>query len=554
MSDLEADISGLDLNVSTTVSFAGRLMRLDTEEDVEPIVSAVKGCQRLVTLNLEGNTLGISAAKQLAKSLESCASVENVLFNNLFTGRLKTEIPDVLVFMTSGLMLSNARLNTLDLSDNAIGPVGMPSLLPFLQSHSCQSLHTLRLNNCGLGVGGGHLLAKGLVHLKSLKTLICGRNRLEILGSEAIGNALAELHTLETLEMPQNGIHSKAIEAICGAIVANKGLKHLNLNDNNLKTEAKTIASALKTLNSIESINFGDCILKTEGCIAICEAIIESNASNLKEVILSGNEIGGQKAVNVIIECAQQLANSSNQTVKLKLELNDNNFGDSGVKALSLALEQLIHMDIKYLFDMYLFETHIKHNSINCYSNDEGSAEEDSDAHDADQPNEANEDTIHRDDGNEFGDKAVADRRDVHNSEAIVEELTRKIENDLTDINDLCSHFVQISVDGFDKQTSKLRDEALIESEVCLKCAIRSDPNEFIAMNALLVYLGLLKDETGVYKHVDDLRGPLSAITHSLGLLTPQQKHVLRAFMNRPNKSIEMCGKIRHNLMQQLFI
>ena len=28
----------------------------------------------------------------------------------------------------------------------------------------------------------------------------------------------------------------------------------------------------------------------------------------------------------------------------------------------------------------------------------------------------------------------------------------------------MCSHFVQISVDGFDSQTARLRDEALVES------------------------------------------------------------------------------------------
>jgi Ran GTPase-activating protein 1 len=168
------------------------MLRLDSVSDVLCIVEAVEGCERMVTLCLEGNTLGVEAAKELAKSLESQPFVENVLFNNLFTGRLKSEIPEVLLYMTSGLMLSSAKLDTLDLSDNAIGPVGMPSLLPFLESHSCETLKTLRLNNCGLGVGGGQILAKGLVRLKSLKTLVCGRNRLEILGSQAIGNALTE--------------------------------------------------------------------------------------------------------------------------------------------------------------------------------------------------------------------------------------------------------------------------------------------------------------------------------------------------------------------------
>jgi len=194
LNDITKNVNKIAINSNneTIVSFAGLLMKLDSEEDVKPIVSAINDCKNLLTLNLEGNTLGIKAAKELGKSLESKSSLKYVLFNNLFTGRLKTEIPEAILFLSSGIMLSNARLQTLDLSDNAIGPVGMPSLLPFLESESCLTLEILRLNNNGLGVGGAEILAKALKNLKNLKTFICGRNRLEIKGAQAIGNALAQ--------------------------------------------------------------------------------------------------------------------------------------------------------------------------------------------------------------------------------------------------------------------------------------------------------------------------------------------------------------------------
>lgn len=191
MNSLAAELSAVGID-DTTVSFAGQMLKLNTEEDAKPIIDAINACPQLITLNLDGNTLGIDAGKGLAKCLESRPTLKNALFNNLFTGRLKTEIPEVLNFVTTGISLSGAKLQVLDLSDNAIGPVGMPSLLPFLQSDSCKNLEILRLNNCGLGIGGGQILAKGLENLTSLKTLICGRNRLEIKGAQAIGNALAQ--------------------------------------------------------------------------------------------------------------------------------------------------------------------------------------------------------------------------------------------------------------------------------------------------------------------------------------------------------------------------
>ena len=48
-------------------------------------------------LRLEGNTLGVDAAKAIAKALESQPSFERALWKDAFTGRLKDEIPRALV-------------------------------------------------------------------------------------------------------------------------------------------------------------------------------------------------------------------------------------------------------------------------------------------------------------------------------------------------------------------------------------------------------------------------------------------------------------------------
>jgi len=156
------------------------------------------------------------------------------------------------------------------------------------------------------------------------------------------------LTTLEILEMPQNGTHSRGVEAIANAVVVNQNLKILNLNDNNLKTQAKTIASALKSLKSIETINFGDCLLKRSGCIAICEALNESDVSNVKEIVLSGNEIGGEEAIEALIKCSLRIIASKPGNSDFKLELNNNNFGETGVERLVEALGEKINLNIRY--------------------------------------------------------------------------------------------------------------------------------------------------------------------------------------------------------------
>ena len=96
----------------------------------------------------------------------------------------------------SGLCLAGAQLTELDLSDNAFGPIGVEGLAGLLTSPVCYSLQELRLNNNGLGITGGKMLAKALLecHKKSsekgaglpLKLFIAGRNRLENEGAEAL--------------------------------------------------------------------------------------------------------------------------------------------------------------------------------------------------------------------------------------------------------------------------------------------------------------------------------------------------------------------------------
>ena len=53
------------------------------------------------------------------------------------------------------IMTSGAGLVELDLSDNAFGPLGVEGLVELLKSSSCYTLQELRLNNNGLGIGGG---------------------------------------------------------------------------------------------------------------------------------------------------------------------------------------------------------------------------------------------------------------------------------------------------------------------------------------------------------------------------------------------------------------
>lgn len=113
---------------------------------------------------MEGNTLGPLAAKAVAQALEENGSLmRRALWNDMFTGRVKSEIPKALEYLGTALCTAGTRLFELDLSDNAFGPIGIEGLVNFLTSTSCYTLRILRLNNNGLGISGGQMLAKALL-------------------------------------------------------------------------------------------------------------------------------------------------------------------------------------------------------------------------------------------------------------------------------------------------------------------------------------------------------------------------------------------------------
>ena len=59
------------------------------------------------------------------------------------------------ISLGEGLITAGAQLVELDLSDNAFGPDGVRGFEALLKSSTCFTLHELKLNNCGMGIGGG---------------------------------------------------------------------------------------------------------------------------------------------------------------------------------------------------------------------------------------------------------------------------------------------------------------------------------------------------------------------------------------------------------------
>jgi len=327
---------------TTTLSYEGQQNKWNTAEDAAGIVADIEAFPHLETLILENNTLGPQAAKVIGEALAKHPEFKNAIWKDLFTGRLKTEIPQALKHLFAGIVKAGAQLRELDLSDNALGPVGVEGMVDFVETSACYKLEILRLNNNGLGITGGKRLAKSLGTLFAnsriagqpwqLKTFIAGRNRLEAEGARVYAALFAQLESLRELAMPQNGITAEGVAALARALGQNPHLRLLNLNDNTFTARgARAMAGELGKMPLLEVVNFGDCLLRTRGAVDVARALMPAHLG-LRELHLDGNEMGAPGGLSV----AEAMGNKA----KLQLlNLDCNCFGEEGAATIQELLE-----------------------------------------------------------------------------------------------------------------------------------------------------------------------------------------------------------------------
>ncbi|XP_069087348.1 ran GTPase-activating protein 1 isoform X3 [Pleurodeles waltl] len=522
------------------LSFKGRGLKLNTAEDANEVIKEIEEYEELQALRLEGNTVGVEAAKAIAKALESKPDMKKCFWSDMFTGRLRAEIPPALISLGDALIAARAQLVELDLSDNAFGPDGVRGFEALLKSPACFTLQELKLNNCGMGIGGGKILAAALTecHKKSvaagrplpLRVFIAGRNRLENDGASALAEAFMTIGTLQEVHMPQNGINHNGITALAAAFSSNPLLRVINLNDNTFTDKGGiAMAEALRTLRQIEVINFGDCLVRSKGALAIAGAL-KDGLHKLKELNLSFCEIKQEAALAV----AQALEDKSELE---KLDLNGNALGSDGCERVMEMLENFNMADV-----------------LGSFSDDEGDDDDDEDDDDVEEEeeedeNEEDDDLDDNDDDDDDDDLDDEDREDqpVSPPKKILESHT-----DVADTEKVVQTFIQI--------TSVFKDDSAVKSAVyetadalMLKAFHSTTFQAHLFVTSLLIHMGLLKSEDKV-KAISSLYGPLMTLNHVVQQeyfpksLTP----ILLAFVTKPNHALEAFSSARHTLLQTL--
>lgn len=311
-------------------SIAGKQLKLDGAKDVEFLVNDLKSMSDVTKIDLSGNTIGIESAKAISEALvQFKSSLTEINLSDIFTGRLNTEVPQCLNHLLPTL-LECPKLSTINLSDNALGLQTIEPIENYLAK--AVTLDHLILSNNGMGPFSGERIGKALYKLSklkqthnkpSLKTFVCGRNRLENGSMKYLTLGLINHKDLETLQLYQNGIRPKGIAILINGLSSNKNLKLLDLQDNTLTFKgSNAIAENLKHWEQLSELNLNDCLLKSKGLSKIVAALTSTEKVNINVLKLQYNELN-KKSLTDLYDAIK-----GGKLELTKLEINGNMLDD----------------------------------------------------------------------------------------------------------------------------------------------------------------------------------------------------------------------------------
>ncbi|CAK9439042.1 uncharacterized protein LODBEIA_P32660 [Lodderomyces beijingensis] len=321
-------MASIDLNVApeSTYSVAGKQIKFNTAKDIEPYLRELNALKDVKKVDFSGNTIGIEASKALSEALVGKDSIVEVDFSDLYTGRLNTEIPQSLQYLLPALLkLPNLKL--VNLSDNAFGLQTIDPIDDYIAK--AVTLEHLILSNNGMGPFAGSRIGGSLFKLArakgdkpSLKTFVCGRNRLENGSVNHLAVGLRNHKDLEVVRLYQNGIRPAGIaKLIEKGLSHNKKLKVLDLQDNTITTRgAIKLAESVSNWPGLVELNLNDSLLKNKGSLELVTAFTKDPRESLTVLKLQYNELEPDSLVVLAEAIAEKLPNLQ------LLELNGNRF------------------------------------------------------------------------------------------------------------------------------------------------------------------------------------------------------------------------------------
>ncbi|XP_066512838.1 NACHT, LRR and PYD domains-containing protein 12-like [Hoplias malabaricus] len=322
----------------------------------EALASVMSSNSTLKELDLSNNNLEDSGAKKLCAGLNNSHCTLEIL-------RLsKCNLSKHSCGSLASVLQGTSSMKEIDLSKNCLQDLGINMLFSGLSISSCK-MEKLRLSGCNLSLNACETFCFALKSANSclIELHLCS-NVLQDAGVKLLSDGLKNSHcNLETLRLSGCMITEEGCASLASALSSN--LKELDVSYNHVgDTGVNLLCDRLEGSQfRLENLKLAFCTLTVECCRTLASAL-QSAKSTLKYLDLSNNDLhdsgvkrlsAGLKSSSCKLEtlrlsgcmiteegCASlALALSSNPSHLKELDLTYNHPGDTGLKLLSVKLE-----------------------------------------------------------------------------------------------------------------------------------------------------------------------------------------------------------------------
>ena len=311
-----------------------------TEEAADDIAAVILSNRNLQVLDLGGNRFQTAGIIKIANSLQQMSCLSELYLSN--NGITETAADSI-----SAVILTNLRLQRLDLGGNAIEARGMTTIAEGLKKLSF--LNELRINNNNVTDEAANDIARVILSNHRLQILDISGNKFQMAGIIEISNSLRHCFLLSELYLSNSSISGEAANNIASIVLKNHKLRILDISGNKFFQTAGVISiitGALRNifylselylnncnitekvtdeivtiiLNNIQlqKLNLGKNTLKVSGVIKIARAL--QNISSLSELNIAWNnsteEAADDIATSLLNNSALQILDLSGSMLK----------------------------------------------------------------------------------------------------------------------------------------------------------------------------------------------------------------------------------------------
>lgn len=310
-------------------------------EEAEELLRPLKEPENSFTkICFSNRSFGLGAAQVAEPILISLKQqLKEVDLSDFIAGRPETEALEVMSIFSAAL--EGSVLNSLNLSNNALGEKGVRAFSALLKSQS--QLEELYLMNDGISEEAARAVCELIPSTEKLRVLHFHNNMTGDEGAIAIAEVVKCSSLMEDFRCSSTRIGSDGGVALSEALENCIHLKKLDLRDNMFGVDAGVaLSKALSKHTNLTEVYLSYLNLEDEGAIAIAN-VLKETASSLTVLDMAGNDITAEAAPTLSACIAAK-------NLLTKLNLAENELKDEGAiqigKALQEGHEQLTEVDL----------------------------------------------------------------------------------------------------------------------------------------------------------------------------------------------------------------